>query len=209
MHYVRSISIRVSVFCCTLFAVMFVPVWSQVAAQEMPGKSTGGSSYFGAPVLKYTVIRDQGVVMAGGRGGWNITPSFLIGAGIYTNLSEVNAPEGALPYLTGPLDLKFDTFGLELEYAHRPASQMYFTLGMFLGGGAVRFVKDKTNEQQDETDIAALLEPSAGLEWKITDWLHLHLAASYRFVFGVDQPGLKDKDFTGPAVSFAAKIGRF
>lgn len=209
MHDVRSITMRVIVFCCTLLVVMFVPIWSDAAAQDVPGQNNAGSRYFGAPVLKYTVIRDQGAVMFGGRGGWNISPSFLIGAGVYATMSEVNGPEGALPYATGPLDLKFETFGLDLEYACRPASPVHFTLGMFLGGGAVHFVKDKTDEQQDETDFTAVLEPSVGLEWNITDSLHLNLAASYRFVIGVDQPGLKDKDFTGPAVSFAVKIGQF
>jgi hypothetical protein len=180
-------------------------VGSGAAAQDSPG-DTGRGGYFGAPVIKFTVLRDQGAVMFGGRGGWYVTPSWMIGAGLYGTMSEVDAPGGAL---AGPLDVKFETFGLDVEYAARPAARAHLTFGVLLGGGAVRFVKDKTDEQQDETDFVLLAEPSMGLEWGVTGWLHLNLALSYRLVGGVEQPGLKNADFVGPAVSLAAKLGRF
>jgi hypothetical protein len=47
------------------------------------------------------------------------------------------------------------------------------------------------------------------VERKVTDWLHLNLAVSYRLVTGVEQPGLGDADVNGPAAALAAKFGRF
>jgi hypothetical protein len=179
------------------------------AAGQDARRQESGPSWFGAPVLKYTVIRDQGAVMFGGRGGWYLSPSWMIGGGLYATMSEVDAPAGVLPYATGPLDVKFDTFGFDVEYVPRPEARAHLTLGVFLGGGAVRFAKDKTDEQQDETDLALVVEPSLGLELGITDWLHLNLAASYRLVGGVDQPGLKNADFNAPTVALAVKLGRF
>jgi hypothetical protein len=199
---------RVGTTCRITFATLLLLFGSEVAARDPPGKDRGVSG-FGAPVVKYTVIRSQGAVMFGGRGGWYVTPSFMIGGGLYATISEVDAPDDALPNVTGPLDLKFDTFGLELEYAHNPGARAHPTFGLFLGGGAVRFATDKTDEQQDETDLVLVTDPSVGLELGITGWLHLNLAVSYRLVAGVSQPGLKNADFAGPAAALAAKIGRF
>jgi hypothetical protein len=133
----------------------------------------------------------------------------MIGGGLYGTVSEVDAPAGALPGVTDPLDVKFDSFGFDLEYAQSPGARAHPTFGLFLGGGAVRFAKDKTSEQRDETDLVLVVEPSVGLELEITGWLHLNPAVSYRVVGGVDQPGLENGDFAGPAVSLAVKLGRF
>jgi hypothetical protein len=54
-----------------------------------------------------------------------------------------------------------------------------------------------------------LLEPAVGVERRIFDGLHLHLAASYRLVAGVEQPGLNEGDLQGPALALAVKLGRF
>jgi hypothetical protein len=61
-----------------LFVIVFVLFAACAAAQnQAPRQSVGGRGYFGAPVVKGTVIRDQTAVMFGGRGGWNITPSVI------------------------------------------------------------------------------------------------------------------------------------
>jgi hypothetical protein len=193
--------------CRIAIGTLLLLFGTEVAARDA-GEDRGVSG-FGAPVVKYTVIRDQGAVLFGGRGGWYVTPSFMIGGGLYATISEVDAPDDALPNVTGPLDLKFDTFGLELEYAHDPEARAHPTFGLFLGGGAVRFATDKTDDQQDETDLVLVTEPSVGLELGITRWFHLNLAVSYRLVAGVSQPGLKNADLAGPAAALAAKIGRF
>jgi hypothetical protein len=151
--------------------------------------------------------------MLGGRGGFNLTPALVLGGGLYGTVSEVDAREGAVPLgapeFEGLLDVKFESFGLDLEYALAPVSATHLTLGVFVGGAAARYVRDKTNEQQGETDFMFLVDPSVGLERGITDWLHLHIAASYRLVTGVEQPGLGEDDLRGAAVALAAKIGRF
>lgn len=191
-----------------VIVAMLLLLAGEAAAQaQVPSSRTRG--YFGAPVLRYTALRDQGAVMFGGRGGWNITPSLLLGAGAYGTLTEVDAREAAVPGAPGSLDLKFESFGLDLEYAARPAAPTHLTLTTFIGGGAARYAIDETDEQWGETDFMLLLEPALGLEQRVTRSLHLNLAVSYRLVRGVEQPGLRNSDLEGAAIALAAKFGRF
>jgi hypothetical protein len=194
-----------------LVIVTMLPLLAiEVAAQEeAPRQGAGGRSYFGAPVVKYTAIRDHGAAMLGGRGGWNITPSLALGGGLYGTITQVDGPVGAVPDAPGPLDIKFESFGLELEYAPKPRASTHLTLHAFFGGGAAHYVQDETDEQYGETDFMLLLEPAVGGEQRITDWLHLNLAVSYRLVSGVAQPGLENSDLTGPSAALAVKFGRF
>jgi hypothetical protein len=147
--------------------------------------------------------------MFGGRGGWNVTPSLLLGGGGNGTMTEVDARDGAVPDAPGPLDVKFESFGFDLEYAVRPTAPTHLTLSALFGGAAAHYMRDKTDEQHGETDFMLLLEPAAGVERRVTDWLHLNLAVSYRLVSGVEQPGLEDGDFIGAAAALAVKFGRF
>jgi hypothetical protein len=190
-----------------LVSVVLICSAPSAAFAQTRGDSGGG--YFGAPALAYTRLRGQDVVVVGGRGGWYVTPSFVLGGGLYGTVTEVDAPTEAVANAPGPLDLKYEMFGLELEYHLRPTAPTHVTLAAFLGGAAARYVRDGTNEQHGETDFLLALAPGVGLERSITGWLRVDLLASYRFTGPVEQAGLRERDVRGPAVALAAKIGRF
>jgi hypothetical protein len=192
------------VIACALF------VTAAMAAAQGQGTADrpGGRGHFGAPVVRFTVVRGQFAWMLGGRGGVNLTPSLVLGAGAYGTMNGVEAPE-AVPYAPGPFDVKLETFGLDLDYAPRPSAPAHLTLGVYLGGAADRYVRRGTDEQHGETDFMLLLEPSVGLERRLTESVHVNLAASYRLVSGVEQVGLEESDFIGPAAELTVKIGRF
>jgi hypothetical protein len=171
---------------------------------------TGG---FGAPVVKVTTIKDQSAVMIGGRGGWIINHSLVLGGGAYGVVNEVDAPEGALPE-QGPLDIEFGYGGFEMEYIVRPESLMHFGTYILIGGGATNYVKDvgpvtESNEQVGETDFLFVLEPAVNGELNVTTWFRLNAGVSYRVVAGVNQVGLKNSDFSGVAASLTLKFGKF
>jgi len=196
--------------CRLLMVAVLLLFAREAAAQERtPGQDAEGRGHFGAPVLKYTTLRDQAAVMFGGRGGFNVTPSLMLGAGAYGTMSEVDAREGAVPGAPGPLDVKMETFGFDVEYAVRPAAPTHLTLTAFLGGAASHYMRDGTNEQHGETDFMLLLEPAVGVEQRVVDWMHLNLAVSYRLVRGVEQVGLETSDLRGAAAALAVKLGRF
>jgi hypothetical protein len=189
---------RLVIVVMLLFAV-------EAAAQD----STPRKGYFGAPVVKYTVVRDQGAILLGGKGAWNITPTLSLGGGLYGVQTEVDAAKGVVPEVPWQVDIRFENFGFELEYAPHPQAPTHVTFGAFLGGGAARYVRDHTNEQEGETDFMLLFEPAIGVEQRLTDWMHLNLSGSYRAVSGVEQRGLENSDFNGPATTLAVKLGRF
>jgi hypothetical protein len=99
---------------------------------------SGEGGHFGAPVIKYTTIRNQGAVMFGGRGGWNGTPFLVVGGGLYGTMTEVNAPQDGVPDAPGPLDVKLyrkasgvEQPGLEDGDLNGPAAVLAFKLGRF------------------------------------------------------------------------------
>lgn len=193
-----------------LMVAMWLACASEAAAQD-PATRQGSSArrYFGAPVLEVTSLRDRGAVMVGGRGGLNVTSSLTVGVGLYGTLKQVDAPEGAVPTAPYPLDIKMERFGIELEYALHPGDPTYLTLASFVGGGALHYVRDGTQEQEGETDFLLLLQPAVGMERHITDRLHLSLVVCWRLAGGVEMSGLTSGDVAGPAAALAVKLGRF
>jgi hypothetical protein len=200
---------RYLVFTITLFAFA-----ANVAAQEETlfkgGLETTG---FGGPVIKYTSVHNQGAMMVGGRGGWIINHSLVIGGGGYAVVTEVDAPAGVLP-LEGPLDIEFGYGGLELEYIVDPKSLGHFGIYALIGGGAINYVKDvgpvnRSNEQAGETNFVFVLEPAVNAELNVTTWCRLNAGASYRLVTGVSQSGLKNRDLNGVTATLTFKFGNF
>ncbi|MGE5805390.1 MAG: hypothetical protein ACM34M_06320 [Ignavibacteria bacterium] len=193
-----------------LFAAFNAVQFAQEETLIEFGDQTGG---FGGPVAKFTSINSRGAIMLGARGGWIFDHSFVVGGGIYTLVSEVDAPENILP-AQGPLDIDFSYFGLEAEYVLQPSSLIHYNFYLFVGAGAVRFLKDvgsfsKNNTQVEETDLTFVLEPAANAELNVTDWCRVMAGVSYRITTGVTQVGLKNSDFTGLAASLTAKFGSF
>lgn len=189
--------------------LLLVVAAATVAHAQAPGPISSRPGYFGSPVLKVTRLRNQSAIMLGGRGAWNLTPSLAIGGGLYGTWSRVDAPVGATSVAGDPLDIKLEAFGLEVEYARNPGAPTHLTFGAFFGGAANRYLRDGTSEQDGETDFMFLLEPAIGAERRIARSVHLHVAASYRLVEGVDQRALSDSDFNGPALVVGLKLGRF
>jgi len=199
-----------------VFVIMLVAFAVGVAAQEEQTlfkgnfEKTGG---FGGPVVKFTAINNQSAVMVGGRGGWIINHSLVLGGGGYGVASEVDAPAGVLP-MKGPLDIEFGYGGFELEYIIHPRSLVHFSLYTLIGGGATNFVKDvgavtDSNEQAGESDFVFVLEPAVNAELNVTTWFHLNAGVSYRLVTGVKQEGLENRDFSGIAATLTFKFGKF
>jgi len=197
-----------------LFIIMLFVFASDVAAQEQTlFKGDFEKGGFGGAVVKFTSINDQSAVMVGGRGGWIINHSLVLGGGVYGVVTEVNAPAGVLP-LERPLDIEFGYGGFEMEYIIHPKSLVHFSIYTLIGGGVTNFVKDvgavtESNEQAGESDFMFVLEPAVNAELNVTTWFHLNGGVSYRLTSGVNQEGLNDCDFSGMAATLTFKFGKF
>ena len=198
-----------------VLVLMLILFAANTAAQEQTLlKSEEGWGGFGAAVIKVTSIKDHSAIMFGGRGGWVINHSLLIGGGLYSIVSKVDAEKGVLPFEEAPLNVDLSYFGLEAEYIIRPADIWHYSGYIFIGAGSTRYVKDtgttfKSSEQSGESDIVFVTEPSVNAELNITAWFHLDAGLSYRLVTGVNRPGLENNDLSGITGTLTFKFGKF
>ncbi|KPK81198.1 MAG: hypothetical protein AMS25_07250 [Gemmatimonas sp. SM23_52] len=97
--------------------VLFLALASSAAAQERTllgrGFHSGG---FGGPVVKFSEVDGDFAVFVGARGGWIINHMFVLGAGGYGLVNEIDIG------FPGPRDIEFGYGGVELESSATAAS---------------------------------------------------------------------------------------
>lgn len=72
-----------------LFAIITLPVFAQ--EQTLIGSGEIENGGFGGPVVKVTSINGESAVFVGGRGGWIINHTFVLGGAGYGLVTNVNA----------------------------------------------------------------------------------------------------------------------
>jgi hypothetical protein len=128
-------------------------------------------------------------------------------------VTEIDAPAGVLPS-EGPLDIKFGYGGFEAEYVFQPNALVHLDVYTLFGAGSVNFARDigplsESTQTTGESDFVYVLEPAIHGELNVTTWFRFNLGVSYRLVFDVDQPGLKNGDFRGATGVLTLKFGEF
>jgi hypothetical protein len=77
----------------TLFelSILFICICFQLNAQEqtLVGNGEISNGGFGGPVIKYTQIKNEPAILVGGRGGWIINHTFVIGGGGYGLANQI------------------------------------------------------------------------------------------------------------------------
>ena len=161
---------------------------------------------FGAPVVKLTQIDDRFGVLMGGRGGWIINGSVVIGGGGYglANSSSFDLTNGAGD--SGTLEMGYG--GLELGYVHRPDALVHVSVGLLIGGGGVAWNRDGPSGSQVD-DSFFVVEPEADVVLNVTRILRIGAGVSYRFARGVELFELRDADLSGFAGVVAFNFGSF
>jgi len=177
---------------------------------------------FGAPVIKYTQIKDEPAVLVGGRGGWIINHSFIIGGGGYglVNNIEANRPLVYIPELP-PREyqpyINFGYGGLELEYIILSDNVTHFSVYTLIGAGGInyrnRLWDDWDFENQDAwnygSDAFFVVEPAVNVEINIISFFRINTGVSYRFISGVNFYNLQNSDFAGLSAQLSLKFGKF
>jgi hypothetical protein len=174
-------------------ALVLAAAGSPLAAQEetlVGGEMTSGG--FGGPVIRVTGVAGETAALMGGRGGWIINHAFVLGAGGYGLVTDLDVAGDRVDFGYG---------GLVLEYVNRPMRLVHFTLATLIGGGGVN--------SQLLDDGVFVIEPEAGVELNVTSFFRLHGSAGYRFVSDVDFTGLTDGDLSGAFGSLMLKFGKF
>jgi hypothetical protein len=70
-------------------------------------------------------------------------------------MTYTDAPDDSIPSAPGPLDIKFECFGFELEYALRPKAPTDMTLTVFAGGAAGHYVRDDNHDQHGKPTLCS------------------------------------------------------
>ncbi len=199
MKRIRKYYFNIYLFC---FLFLIKPAFAQ---------QNDNNSAFGAPVIKFTSLAGQSSVMFGGRFGWMINKSIVLGGGIYGLVSKVKTG------MTDPISgqdvlLGFNCGGLEFEYVFLSEKPVHFSIDMLFAGGGITY--SVTNKSVDHTSYFSqnllLWEPQFNIEYEVVDWLHLAAGVSYRIItsykgyYSISQDDLKG--FSG-LITF--KFGRY
>ena len=179
------------------------------------GEVTHGG--FGAPVVKYTEIKGEPGLLVGGRGGWIINHTFVIGGGGYGLVNDIEANNYLTyaPWENKPF-LNFGYGGLELEYISQSNNLMHFSVYTLVGAGGVSYRnslwdnnEDGWNNWSSPSDAFFVFEPAANAELNVIDFFRINAGVSYRFISGVNFDNLKTSDLGGLSAVLTLKFGKF
>lgn len=183
----------------------------QIFAQEqtLVGNGEMSNGGFGGPVIKYTQIKNQPSVLIGGRGGWIINHTFIIGGGGYGLANQIEA-DNFIGY-SKPF-INFGYGGFELEYIIQSDQLLHFSIYTLIGAGGVNY-RDYShgswNDWDSINDEFFVLEPALNVEVNITSFFRINAGASYRYISGVSYDNLKNEDFSGFSGVLTLKFGSF
>jgi hypothetical protein len=180
-----------------VLAALFAASMPALAQQEEETLVAGDfhSGGFGAAVVKFGEVADDFAVFAGGRGGWIINHTFVLGGGGYGLANDVDLDGD------GVRDIEFGYGGLELEYINSSDNLLHFTIYMLIGGGGI-----STNIGEDGVFV---LEPTLNGELNVTTYFRINAGVGYRWVSGVDTPGLSSSNMSSLMGMVALKFGAF
>ena len=152
---------------------------------------------FGGPVIKVTRINGQDALLVGGRGGWIINHTFVIGGGGYGLVSDVRP---TVPGLFNEDRLMFGYGGLELEFIVQSDRVVHLTIPVLIGAGAVGYRLGYWGDHVTITpgldnrfDTFFVIEPGVDLELNVASFFRINAGVSYRHASGISTP----TDITG------------
>ncbi len=198
------------VFILSLFLIVSI-IFSGTALAQ---KNEFGA--FGAASIKITGISGQSAILTGGRFGWVIDSSIVLGGAYYSLVSRIKTN------ITDPVSgqevlLGFNCGGVELEYIFFPQSVVHASIGMlFAGAGTTYNVSNKNIQHTSYFSQNLLLwEPQINIEFNIIYWLHIDTGVSYRIcnspgtVSFNNTGGVSLKDLGGLSALVSFKFGSF
>lgn len=172
---------------------------------------TAGNSAFGAPVIKFTSLNNQNAVILGGKFGWMINRSIVLGGGIYALSGNVKT--GIIdPVSKQDAMLGLTYGGLEFEYVILADEPVHASIDMLFAGGGVTYEVPDRNVPHTSYFSQNLLvwEPEFNLEFKVINWLHIDTGISYRMISSYDSYyGISKNELRGINGVLTFKFGKY
>lgn len=164
------------------------------------------SGGFGGPVVKFTQINDEFAVLVGGRGGWIMNHTFILGGGGYGLVNEIETKsifEGKF------LQLMMGYGGLELEYVNSSNSLIHFSIYLLLGAGGLSYKEFDDWHSPEITDEFWIAEPAINVNLNISSFFRISAGVGYRLVTDVDLGDLTNTDIAGVSGILTFRFGKF
>ncbi len=192
----------------SVLILLCVGIFSAFAQEEtlINGQIENGG--FGGPVLKVGSFNGETAILVGGRGGWIINHSFIIGGGGYGLANDVKA---RVPGPYGERYLNFGYGGLELEYISEPNRLINFSFQTLIGGGGLswRDPDMRPEMRNSESDTFFIVEPGVNVTLNVTTYFRMSGGISYRYISGVQSPAASNPDLSGPSGVLTFRFGKF
>jgi len=175
--------------------VLIIPFTAFAEEKTLVGDGVDHGGYGGFVVKFMSIGGDLGVIV-GGRGGWIINHTFVIGGGGYGLANDITI-DGR--------DLQMDYGGFELEYIWRSDSVVHFTIHFGIGGGKVEMINTGYF-----SDKFFYMEPTFNGELNLLKWFRINTGVGYFWVDNIQgMPGLSSSDVRGITGTIVFKFGWF
>lgn len=195
------------------FLLLFFFILSAVFPQEKTlfDSNITSTGWFGSPVLKYTSILNKSSLLIGGRGGYIINHSIVVGGGMYGLVTDVPSKQGDLVNENiNNLHLMYG--GIELGYIFNPMEIIHYSFNTLLGIGRAtdnqgEFIGDTFEHHRGQNFF--VVEPKGAIEMNMTDYLRFEIGISYRIISGLEHQYLLNSDISGINGFLSINIGSF
>jgi hypothetical protein len=169
---------------------------------------TARHGFWGGPFMQVSTLRDRAAVFAGGRGGWLLDGRLTLGGGGCGLVNRVRAPAAA-GRPGDDLDLAMGYGGGWLEYTFSPLRLLHVSVGTLVGGGQLSLNWRGGGAYGSGSEGFFVAEPAVTAELNLARAVRLDVGAAYRWIVGVDMPGLSTSDVAGLSLVVMMKFGRF
>ena len=189
--------------------LLFISYQSFGQEQTLVGSGEISHGGFGGPVFKYTQIKGEPAVLIGGRGGWIINHTFVIGGGGYGLVNQIEAD-----YMINDKHpfINFGYGGLELEYIIQSDQIVHFSVYTLLGAGGITYKEnhwDNWDDWSSASDEFFVFEPAINVEINIMSFFRINAGVTYRFISGLHYSDLQNSDLAGFSGALTLKFGSF
>ncbi|MEZ4416849.1 MAG: hypothetical protein R3E10_13955 [Gemmatimonadota bacterium] len=165
------------------------------------------SGGFGGPVVRFSDLDGDLGILVGGRGGWIINHTFVIGGGGYGLANPDNFER--LDSRGNTVELTMGYGGLELEYIPAWYRVVHPSFQVLVGAGGATWDDRFRGGAQYDDDAFFVVEPGANLMVNVAEVFRLGFGVSYRLTGDVELEGLDAGALDGASGYLTFKFGRF
>lgn len=172
---------------------------------------------YGGPDMRLTSVLASPAALVGGQASWLVKHQYLFGVAGYGLASRIDAPNTMLiDGNSSRLGLVYG--GIRLGVIATPHSLLHLTIGTLMGAGSLTGISNVPTRAEFEVgyerrmghaETFFVVEPEVAVETNVASFMRVALGASYRYVTGIEQPGLSSGTLSSPAASLAFKFGVF